>query len=62
MALLSNLRHRIPFEIVAEIGLAHHGIMASWHQKFGQKASTNLEAIEDSPEIQPNWDHSRRHI
>jgi hypothetical protein len=42
IAPLGDLRYRVPFEIVAEIGFAHHGLLAS---KLGKKASTNLGAI-----------------
>jgi len=42
IASLGDLRHCVPFEVVAEIGFAHHGLLAS---KLGKKASTNLGAI-----------------
>jgi hypothetical protein len=34
--------YRVPLEIVAEIGFAHDGLLAS---NLGKKASTNLGAI-----------------
>ncbi|MCB1395460.1 MAG: hypothetical protein KDJ98_05665, partial [Rhodobacteraceae bacterium] len=35
----------VPFELIAEIGFAHDGLLAS---KLGKKASTNLGAIHPS--------------
>ncbi len=43
-----DLRYRVPFEIVAEIGCDHHRLLAS---KLGKKASTNLGAIHCYVEI-----------
>jgi 2-keto-4-pentenoate hydratase/2-oxohepta-3-ene-1,7-dioic acid hydratase in catechol pathway len=40
-----NLTHRVALELVAEIGFAHIGLLAS---KLGRKASTNLGAIQCS--------------
>ncbi len=42
LAPIGDLRYRVPFEIVAEIGCDHHRLLAS---KLGKKASTNLGAI-----------------
>ncbi|MGJ3258744.1 MAG: hypothetical protein ACFE0S_03985, partial [Rhodospirillales bacterium] len=38
---LRNLTHRVALKIVAEIGFAHSGLLAS---NLGKKASTNLGA------------------
>jgi hypothetical protein len=43
IAPLGDLKHRVTFEIVAEIGLAHNGLLAS---NLGKKASINLGAIQ----------------
>ncbi|MHA6732046.1 hypothetical protein, partial [Devosia sp. A369] len=42
---LGDLTNRVPLEIVAEIGFAHVGLLAS---KLGRKASTNLGAIQSA--------------
>ncbi len=42
---LGNLQHRVSLEIVTEIGVAHHGLLAS---NLGKKASTNLGAIQSA--------------
>lgn len=42
IASLGNLRHRVPFELIAETGFARHGLLAS---QSGTKASTNPGAI-----------------
>ncbi|WP_210204412.1 hypothetical protein, partial [Devosia submarina] len=39
---VGDLTHRVPLELVGEIGFAHKGLLAS---KLGKKASTNLGAI-----------------
>ena len=39
---LGDLRHHVPFEIVTDIGFAHHRPLAS---KLGKKASTNPGAV-----------------
>jgi hypothetical protein len=43
MAPLGDLCQRVSFELVAEVGFAHHGLLAS---KLGKKASSNLGAIQ----------------
>ncbi len=42
IAALGDLRHRVPFEVLTEIGFTHLCLLAS---KLGKKASTNLGAI-----------------
>ncbi|WP_210204429.1 hypothetical protein, partial [Devosia submarina] len=42
---VGDLTHRVPLELVGEIGFAHKGLLAS---KLGKKASTNLGAIHSS--------------
>ena len=39
---LGELMHRVPLEVVAKIGFAHDGLLAS---SLGKKASANLETI-----------------
>ena len=48
IAPFSDLRHCVPFEIVAEITSGHDGLLDS---KLGKTASTNLGAIQSTPNV-----------
>lgn len=62
IASLSDLGHRIPLEILAEITSTHHGLLAS---NSGKKTSTNLGAIHFLDKIVSDatmWEKLRRSV